>query len=120
MTRQNIRRIFAAAFLLFFLAEWGTHALMHTGQPKDGETVVSTRGDSHGHPGHSIFLCNDSRRSDQQIPGFSHDITPNAMLDLLSDLNPRIDVESHSPLPFLDARALLRPTCPPLPPPELS
>ena len=54
------------------------------------------------------------------MPNVSHDVTPNVLIDDLSDIAPPIDVQESSPMPFIGADGLSRPPDPAFHPPELS
>ncbi len=121
VTRKNIRCIFAVAFVIFLLVEWGSHSLAFAhASPPDGMAAVFTGGE-HEDPCKTLIRCSDGRRQDQQLPNFSHDRSQqNAFFGRFSDLGQVIRPETESEIPFATSHRIFRPIDPPFHPPELS
>ena len=118
--KDNWRRILAAAFLIFLLAEWGSHSVIEaTPFPSQG-AAISANDDPHSDPCDTLILCSDTGRRDQQRSSLGREMTPHsAPLNLCVDLCLRtLSDESRSE--FSAARAIFRPIIPPFYPPELS
>ncbi len=115
-----LHRVFAAAFLLVLLVEWGSHSLAFAhAAPPEGVVAVSSEHE-HEDPCKTMIHCSESRRQDQ-VPNPGHDRIQqnstsfgNAEIDtyLVSNRQPGIFRE--------DANRLFRSIDPPFQPPELS
>lgn len=115
-----MRRFVAAGFLVFLLAEFGSHAMIHAYPHSIDERSMSATERGHDDLCRTLILCSDSRRRDQQMPNLSQDLTHTALLDLISDLCPQISVSLSPPIPIGTGEAIFRPISPPFHPPELS
>jgi hypothetical protein len=121
VSRKNLRRLFGAAFLIFLLAEWGSHGVIYANASSaEGPAIYSTDDGGHEDPCKTLICCNDSRRHEQQVPsGF--DATPHsALFDRLSDLPRLRDPDRDALTSYAAVHPLLRPITPPFHPPELS
>lgn len=114
------KSLLAALFLILFVGELGCHvAICVNHSSGDRQSIVSNR-DGHDDPCKYLVLCSDGTRKDQQVPGFSHDITPyNALFDRLPDFQLLIDVRKKPRAQFPETSRIFQPTSPPFHPPEL-
>lgn len=111
----------ATLFLVVFLAEAGSHGLICSGQTSAEGLSISATESGHDDPCQSLVLCSDSKKKDQQLPGFSHDsMQHNAMFDRHWEMPDQIGVEKDARISYSTAHALFRPPSPPFHPPELS
>lgn len=122
LSKKDIqRRLLAALFMLVFLAEAGSHGMICSSNSSADELSVSSSQDGHDDPCKSLILCSDSKRKDQQLPGFSHDsMQHNAIFDRRQDLDTQFGVDNEPRIPFATGHTLFRPPSPPFHPPELS
>lgn len=119
--KDNWRRILAAAFLIFLLAEWGSHSVIEATPPPSEGAAISASEVPHGDPCETLVLCSDTGRRDQQRSSLGREMTPHsAPLDLRTDLCHLITVSDESRLKYSAARAIFRPIIPPFYPPEIS
>jgi hypothetical protein len=113
------RRVVAAAFLVFMLAEWGSHVMVHINSSGSG-AVVATSGSHRDDPCDTHIQC-DSRRHDRQLPGISHDLMPIVSLsDAFAYVMPLLGADEARPLPDYMAAASIRPPDPHFRPPEFA
>ncbi len=121
VTKENRRRLLAALFLIVFVAELGSHAVIWANHSSISEQSISPGERGQDDPCKSLIICSDSKRKDQQVPNFGHDITHhNALLDARSGLFTQIGFDKDSRIPFTTAHCLFRPPSPPFHPPEIS
>ena len=122
MKKENLRRVFAAAFLLFLLVEFGSHTMTHAFSPSaKNHPAVSANEGCDEDPCQSLILCGDSRRERQQIPNSGHPTAqPTDLVGFYPTADPLIDLRESPPIPFGLSHAISRPTSPPFTPPELS
>ena len=119
--KQTRRSLLAALFLIVFLAEAGSHAMICSNHSSSSETFVSSSDSGHDDPCKSLVLCSDNKRNERQLPGFSHDsMQHNAMFDRGADLDDQFDLLGDTRIPFATGYTLFRPPTPPFHPPELS
>jgi|CXWL01.1.fsa_nt_gi hypothetical protein len=119
--KENLRRLFAAVFLLFMLVEWGSHMAMHSYATSAHRSSVSSHEDGQEDPCRTLILCSDSKRERQQLPNPVHQMAQhNALLELLASIRPLTFTLGDPPIPFGRAEAVFRPMSPPFHPPELS
>jgi hypothetical protein len=116
----NKRRLLAALFLIFLLAEWGSHGVVNAKPSSLDQQAVSSDEGGHDDPCRFLVLCSDSGRKDRQMPRFGHQVMHNGLLDLLSDLRPPVGFQDDLAIPFTTANCLSRPPDPAFHPPELS
>ncbi len=119
--KENWRRIFAAAFLLFLLVEFGSHTMTHAFSPSaKNHPAVSANEGCHEDPCQSLILCSDSRRERQQLPSPGHQTGQAAdLVSFYQSDDPVLDLRESPPIPFGPSHAISRPTSPPFTPPEL-
>lgn len=114
------RRIVAAAFVLFLLAEWGSHLAFHIYDRTPAAVAVSAAEEHRDDPCRSLVLCRDGRR-DQKVANVGHDIIPQtALFERFSDVEATLASREGKRIPFGDADIILRPPEPPFHPPELT
>jgi len=120
ITKENLRRVFAAAFLIFLLAEWGSHGIIYANaSSSDGQSIQSSEG-SDEDPCSTMILCHDGQR-DHQTPSFSHDASQhNGFLDHLSRLRAPGGPPKDPTLSFSIVNGIFRPPKPPFHPPKNS
>lgn len=87
ISKDNVRRLFAAAFLIFLLGEWGSHGIIYANSNSTEGQAFSSSEREHEDPCKTLIQCSDGRRQDQQIPSFTHDANQhNGFVPRLSDL----------------------------------
>ncbi len=119
--KQSWRRILAAVFLIFLLAEWGSHSVIKANSLSADAPSISANDVPHDDPCDTLMLCSDRGRNDQQRSNLGREATQHsAPLDLLSDLCHRILVRDESRFEYSTAYGLYRNISPPFHPPELS
>lgn len=120
VTKNNLRRIIAVSFLVFLLAEWGSHGVIYANSTSVDEQAVSADEGGHQDPC-ATLICSDGQRRNRQTPSLGHDATQhNAFFDQLSDLPRLIRPQKDPGLPSRAVNRLFRPIIPPFHPPELS
>ncbi len=116
--KDRRRRLLSALFVIVFVAEFGSHAIIyasHTGG--DARSFSSSEG-GHEDPCQTLVLCR-SQRKDQQLPAFGHDSSQhNALFDPLRNLEPLIDSLKDAKISRTNAHCLFRPPNPPFQPPK--
>ena len=121
MKKENLRRLFAAAFVVVLIAEWGTHAMMPADSPSSDAPAISAADERHGDPCDLLILCHDNGRRDQQTQSVGREVTQhNALLDVLAALRARVAAPGTSQIEFCGSDGLFRSVDPPFHPPELS
>ena len=111
----------AAFFLLFMIAEWGSHGLMCPEAGTRERTSVASDQNEHEDPCDTLILCSDSKQKDRQVPSFSHDAAQhNAVFDRTSGIRTDAIVTEDPRIPFGTSNSLFRPISPPFHPPEFS
>lgn len=120
-TRENLRRLLAAVFLVFLLAEWGSHGVICSGSSSTDEQSLSASQDGDEDPCQTLVLCSDGKNKDQQTTNLGHDASQhNGLFDHLSDIRPLNGSSLDPQLPFAAAYRIFRPPSPPFHPPELA
>ncbi|MBP9664171.1 MAG: hypothetical protein KBD94_06080 [Pyrinomonadaceae bacterium] len=118
---QTLRRRFvAAAFLLFLLAEWGSHTAVHINNSTVRAAAVSAAEDHREDPCRSLVLCSDSRRRDRQTLNVAHDLMPPVTLAGASAEIALLSATDRQVQPFHTADGLTRPPDPHFRPPQLA
>lgn len=121
VAKEKRRRLLATLFLIVFVAELGSHAVICANYSSIGEQSISPGDRGHDDPCKSLIICSDSNRKDQHVPNLGHDITHhNGLLDARSGPFSQIGVDKDSQIPFSTAHCLFRPPSPPFHPPEIS
>ena len=119
--KVNKTRLLSAFFLIVFLAEFGSHAVICSDHSSSGEQAIYSHESGHDDPCKTLVLCSDSNRKDKQMPNLGHDATQhNALFDGRSSRFPQICFEKGPKIPFATAHSLFRPPSTPFHPPELS
>jgi hypothetical protein len=119
--KENWRRVLAAAFLIFLLAEWGSHSVIEANPLSADAPAISAHEIPHGDPCDTLVLCSDNGRRDQQRSNLGREVTQHsAPLDLLAVLCHRICARDASRIEFSTANVLSRSISPPFHPPEIS
>lgn len=115
------RRLLAAAFLIVFLAEFGSHAVICAGHSGFETASVSSSDRGHEDPCQTLVLCSDGRQKDRQSKASGHDPAQhNALFD-----SSRMSVvtkfdDRRSSFDYSPAEAIFRPPDPPFHPPQIS
>mgnify|MGYP006898379443 CR=1 FL=1 len=118
--KETRRSLLAALFLIVFLAEAGSHAMIGSNHPSSNEAFLSASDKEHHDPCTPHVHCPDTR-NERQLPGFAHDSTQhNALFDHSVDLGNETIIQRDPPIPYGSAGDLFRPPSPPFHPPELS
>ncbi|MEJ7625119.1 MAG: hypothetical protein WKF34_14095 [Pyrinomonadaceae bacterium] len=121
INRPNARRFVAFFFLVFLVAEWGSHSVIEASLVSTDSPYVSAHELGHGDLCKTLILCSDNGRNDQQRSGLGRDMTPHASsLNLLTILGSPIFSFNAFHTGFPSAQALHRAISPPFHPPELS
>ncbi|MGB7207840.1 MAG: hypothetical protein WBD27_04200 [Pyrinomonadaceae bacterium] len=111
----------AATFLIFLLAEWGSHSVIEANPLPADAPSISANDVPHDDPCDTLMLCSDRGRNDQQRSNLGREATQHsAPLDLLAVLCHRICARGASRIEFSTANVLSRYISPPFHPPELS
>ncbi len=119
--KENKRRLLAALFLFFFLAEMGSHVVICANDPSMDEQSMSSYEGNHDDPCKSLVLCGDSGRRDKEVPKLGHDASQhNALFDASSRQLTQIDIHKDPQIPFTTGHRLFRPPSPPFHPPQTS
>ncbi len=119
--KENKRRLLAALFLVFFLAEMGSHIVICAEHSSIDEQSVSLSESNHDDPCKTLVLCGESSRRDKQVPKLGHDAAQhNALFDASSGLLPQIDIHKDPLIPSSTGHRLFRPPSPPFHPPQTS
>ena len=123
LKRTKTRRsLLAALFLIVFLAETGSHAVICADHSSgDEQNAASSRDAGHEDPCQTLILCSDSKQKDQQLPKFGHDASQhNALFDANRNIVPQVGFQREPKIAFGTAHCLFRPTSPPFQPPKAS
>ncbi|HEX6124456.1 MAG TPA: hypothetical protein VFZ23_03710 [Pyrinomonadaceae bacterium] len=121
MWTAYFRRIFAAAFLVFLLAEWGSHGLAFAHSASTKGQMVFSEENGHEDPCKTMVNCPDGRRQDQKAPNSGHHTSQqNAFSGYLPHPRGLDGSMKDSLLPREKIRRLFRSPSPPFHPPELS
>jgi len=117
---KNLRRLFAAGFLVFLLAEWGSHGIIYANSNStEGQTISSSERE-HEDPCKTLIQCSDGRRQDQ-VPSFTHDANRhNGFVPRLSDLTRTELFYANAAFSPSNLIGLFRPPDPLFHPPELN
>lgn len=119
--KENKRRLLAALFLVFFLAEMGSHVVICANHPSLDEQSISSYEGNHDDPCKTLVLCGDSGRRDKQVPKMAHDASQhNALFDASSRLLPELDIHRDPRIPFSTGLGVSRPPDPLFHPPQTS
>ncbi|MGH9946737.1 MAG: hypothetical protein ACRD6X_06035 [Pyrinomonadaceae bacterium] len=121
VTSENLRRVFALAFLFFLLAEWGSHGVIFAHASSSEGQAFSAKETGHEDPCKTLIQCTDGKRQNQQVPNLGHDASQhNAFFDRLSNLMLRKSLYKEPQLTRERVSGLFRPVSPPFHPPEIS
>jgi len=118
--KDHLRAVLAALFLIFLMAEWGSHAVICSNnyESADEQTVSATDYD-HEDPCQTMVLCSDGKSRDQQTKTLGHDASQhNGLLDALRNLHPLVASFREPSMTFSWADRLFRPPSPPFHPPK--
>jgi hypothetical protein len=121
-SNKSWRHLFAVAFLLVLLAEWGSHSVIPASAASSAPDEQSISADEGGHedPCQTLVICNEGPRKDRQAK-LSHDSSPhNGLFGMLADSNLNFDVPDDPRMSFPTANRLYRPPNPPFHPPKNS
>ena len=121
ISKNNVRRLFAAAFMILLLAEWGSHGIIYANSNSTEGQAISSSEREHEDPCKTLIQCSDGRRQDQQIPSFTHDANQhNGFVPRLSDLGRSGFFNGDARFSYFNLRGLFRPPDPRFHPPELN
>ena len=114
-----MRTFLAMLFLVFLLAEWGSHGLIASaGGPAADEQSVSAD-ITHEDLCRTLIMCGDSGRRDHQTPNSSHQAAQhNALFDHLAHLDHMFESRGDPQFPDPPDIPPSRPIDPPFHPPE--
>jgi hypothetical protein len=115
------RRLLAGLFVLFLLAEFGSHGVAFASHSEaDGRSVSETeRG--HEDPCATLIVCSNSQQRDQQRQKSVDTWQHNGLIDQFAGLRRHVVSSlSHSGINFEPAAGLFQPPNPPFHPPKLS
>ncbi len=119
--KRSARALLAAGFLFALLAEWGSHAVICSGETiTDAAEQQSMTATDPGHedPCQTLILCSDGRQ-DQQTRHFMHDASQhNGLVDVFASLCPHLKALRERKISFGDAARIFRPPKPPFHPPK--
>ncbi len=119
--KENKRRLLAALFLVFFLAEIGSHIVICAEHSSIDKQSISFSESNHDDPCKTLVLCGESSRRDKQVPKLGHDFSQhNALFDASSGMLSPTDIHKDPPIPFSTGHGLFRPPSPPFHPPQTS
>lgn len=119
--KENKRRLLAALFLIVFLAETGSHAVICADHSSGGERSFSATENGHDDPCQTLILCSDGKQKDKRVPNLGHDASQhNALFDRRRDVSARPGIQEDPRIPFSVAHCLFRPPSPPFQPPKHS
>ena len=118
--KETRRSLLAALFLIVFLAEAGSHAMICSNHTSSNQAFVSTSEAEHHDPCAPHVHCRDNENK-RQLPGFAHDsMQHNALFDSPITLVTEAIIQRDPPIPYGSASDLFRPQTPPFHPPKLS
>lgn len=118
--KETRRSLLAALFLIVFLAEAGSHAMICSNHTSSDRGFFSTSDAEHHDPCTPHVHCRDNQ-NERQLPGFSHDsMQHNALFDRPVDLVTETFIQRDPPIPYGSANVLFRPKGVPFQPPKLS
>jgi len=122
LKRKRLARILAGFFLVFLLAEWGSHGIICSDIEHGIETAsVSAADADHEDPCSTMIMCSDGKQRDRQSQTLGHDASQhNALYDRFASLNITVGIVAEPRLPFGTAEARFRPPDPPFHPPKFS
>ncbi|MBK6750995.1 MAG: hypothetical protein KA956_08185 [Pyrinomonadaceae bacterium] len=119
--KETRRSLLAALFLIVFLAEAGSHALICSNHSSSNEIFAASSDGRQDDPCDTHVHCRENQRNERQLPGFSHDsMQHNALFDGPVDLITETVIQRDPRIPYGSASDLFRPPSPPFHPPELS
>lgn len=117
---KNMRVLFAAVFLVFLLAEWGSHGIICSAvSDSDARSVSATEYD-HEDPCQTLLVCSDGKRKDHQQK-LGHDALQHyALLDGLSKFDLPNIANGEQKLDFVASVRIYGHSKPPFHPPKNS
>jgi len=115
----NIRRILAAAFLIFLLAEWGSHSLAFAHSDKGESHAVHAEEGHHEDLCKTLIQCSDGLREQLPPTGGHYTAQSNPFLDHFVN-NRRVVSYKDPRIPRSVVSYISRAINPPFHPPELS
>ncbi|HKP68185.1 MAG TPA: hypothetical protein VJV05_02800, partial [Pyrinomonadaceae bacterium] len=71
--KKKLRRVFAVAFLLFLIIEWGSHNLAFAHTYSETGRAVQSQDSGHDDPCKTMIRCSDGPRQDQTLK-LTHDV----------------------------------------------
>jgi hypothetical protein len=121
LLRRNFRRIIAVAFLVFLLAEWGSHSLTFSHSSSNESSAVHAQHGPHEDLCKTLIRCPDGPRQELPPPNAGHVIAQQrspfaGSYDTDRERRAKEYVRSHR----AKINALFRTAPPPFHPPELS
>jgi hypothetical protein len=119
LSRQaGTRRLLAAVFVLFFLAEFGSHAVICSGEHSGGGPAISSADRGHEDPCTTLIQCGYDQNN-RQAPKLGHDAAQhNALFDRLFELSAANLLLQERPIATHQGVPLFCPKDPPFHPPK--
>ncbi len=119
ISNGNLRRYLAAAFLIFLLAEWGSHSLAFAHSDKGEGHVVHAEQGQHEDLCKTLIRCSEGLR--EQLPPTAGHYTAQSNPFLDHFANDRRGVSYKDPrIPRSNVSGISRALSPPFHPPEVS
>lgn len=116
--KDSRRRLLSALFVIVFIAEFGSHAVICASHTDGDARSFSSSDGGHEDPCQTLVLCS-SHRKGQKLPTLGHDASQhNALFDPIRNLEPLIDSLTDANLSRTNAHCLFRPPSPPFQPPK--
>lgn len=119
-SKGNIRRLLAASFLVFLLAEFGSHGLICSGESAADGRSISATDSGHEDPCATLIQCGYDQNQ-RQPTTLSHDaMQHNALFDRMFELSVEAWLLNEPPILSDADDPLFRPPDPPFHPPKFS
>lgn len=116
----GFRRFIAAAFLIFLLAEWGSHSVAFAHSISGEGHSIQCEENGHDDLCETLIRCGDGPRQEQMVPNPGHDVTQrNPFFDLF-DPDLLFAIHKDPRIPRTRVGELSRPVSPPFQPPQNS
>lgn len=118
--KESRSSLLAVLFLMVFLADTASHAMICSNHTSDRAAFVSSTDAGRDDPCRAHIHCPENHRNERQLPGFVHDsMQHNALFDEPVHLIAQNIIGRDPQIPFGTANDLFRPPSPPFHPPEL-
>ncbi len=121
MWKRIFRRFIAAAFLVFLLAEWGSHSVAFAHAYEGEGDAVYSEESGHEDPCKTLIRCSDGPSENRPVPLIGHDLSQhNALFDHHYKTRRRGGTYKDPRIIRSKISGLSRTLNPPFHPPELS